>query len=216
MIRFPAAVCLAIALAGHVCTAAAVSRIEVNALMKDSAILRIDGVQVMLRSGQRSPEGVLLVSADSRGAIVEVGGQRRELNLSQRIAATFEETAANEVKIPRDNFRQYLTSVEINGRRTIALIDTGANSVAMSSTQARSMGIDYEKGAAGQVGTAGGIMRAYSVTLDKVSVGGIVVHNVHAAVIEGDYPERVLLGITYLQHVGMREENGIMYLKQKY
>jgi aspartyl protease family protein len=183
--------------------------------MKDAAILRIDSEQRMLRTGERSPEGVLLVVADPRHAIVEVEGQRRELNLSQRIAAAFEETGGTEVKIPRNNSRQYITSGEINGRRTLVLVDTGATSVALSSTQADALGINYRKGDPMYVSTAGGVKPAYNITLDRVSIGGITVNYVQAGVIEGDFPEHVLLGITYLQHVRMREEDGIMYLRSR-
>lgn len=194
----------------------AAARVEVQALMADAALLRINEQQHLLRSGQRSPEGVLLVSADPRRAVVEVDGRRSELTLSQRIAGSFAATDQAEVRIERNAQRQYLTTIEINGRRTVALVDTGATMMAISGTQARALGIDYRQGTPGRVSTAGGIRAAYGVQLDKVSVGGIAISFVPATVIEGDYPETALLGMTYLQHVGMREDNGVMYLRQKY
>lgn len=194
----------------------AAARVEVQALMADAALLRINEQQHLLRSGQRSPEGVLLVSADPRRAVVEIDGRRTELTLSQRIAGSFTATDQAEVRIERNAHRQYLTTIEINGRRTVALLDTGATSMAVSGAQARALGIDYRSGTPGQVSTAGGVFPAYRVQFEKVSVGGIAVSFVPATVIEGDYPEVVLLGMTYLQHVGMREDNGVMYLRQKY
>lgn len=179
-------------------------------------MLRIDGQQRLLRSGQRSPEGILLISADARRALVEMDGKRRELTLSQRIAGNFAETEPTEIQITRNNNHQYLTNGEINGRRLLMLIDTGANSVALSAAQARDLGIDYRRGTPSQVSTAGGVKPAWSITLDKVSIGGIAVNYVPAVVIEGDFPQTALLGITYLKHVGLREDNGIMYLRQKY
>lgn len=191
-------------------------RVEVQALMADAALLRINAEQRLLRSGQRSPEGVLLVSADPRRAVVEIDGRRSELTLSQRIAGNFAATDQAEVRIERNARRQYVTTIEINGRRTLALLDTGANTMAVSGAQARALGIDYHTGTPGQVSTAGGVHPAYGVQLEKVSVGGIAVSFVPATVIEGDYPDMVLLGMTYLQHVGMREDNGVIYLRQKY
>lgn len=197
--------------------AGAAARVEVQALMADSALLRIDGQQHMLHSGQRSPEGVLLISADPRRAVVEIDGHRTELSLSQRIAGTFAETESTEVRIERNERHQYLTTAEINGRRTLVAVDTGANTVALSGEQARALGIDYHKlGTPSRVSTAGGVRAAYALQLDKITVGGIAISYVPAMVIEGDYPEVVLLGMTYLQHVGLREDNGIMYLRQKY
>jgi len=209
-------VLLLTSVAGYSSMLLAAGSIEVQALMQEAAILRIDGAQRMLRSGQRSPEGVLLISADPRRAVVDVDGKRRELTLSQRIAGSFEENAPAEIQVARNNNHQYLTNGEINGRRILMLIDTGANSVALSAPQARGLGIDYRHGTPSQVSTAGGVKSAWSVVLDKVSVGGITVNYVPAVVIEGDFPQTALLGITYLKHVGLREDNGIMYLRQKY
>ena len=47
-------------------------------------------------------------------------------------------------------------------------------------------------------------------------MGGITAHNVQAAVIEGDYPIDVLLGMSYLRHVRMRENAGVLLLERKY
>lgn len=197
-------------------SAHAVSRVEAQALMKNSAMLRIDQSSRMLRVGERSPEGVLLVSASPREAVVEFDGKRRSLNLSNQIAGTFAEADKTEVQIRRNNKHQYITSGEINGRRVLVLVDTGANSVAMNSGQASSLGIDYRKGTPTMVGTASGVAHGYEVVLDKISIGGISASFVAATVIEGDFPAQILLGTTYLQHVGMREDGGIMYLRQKY
>ena len=60
----------------------------------------------------------------------------------------------------------------------------------------------------------------YSLTIDKavtlrsVSVGGIRVENVQATVLEGDFPSTILLGMTYLQHVDMEENNGVLSLSR--
>lgn len=197
--------------------AVSVSHVEVQALMKDAAMLRIDQSQHMLHVGERSPEGVRLVAASPREAVIEVEGQRRTLTLSNRIASNFEEPTQTEVQIARNQYQQYLTSAEINGRRVLVQVDTGANSVAMNGNEARNLGIDYQrKGTPTMVGTASGVAQGYAVVLDKVTVGGISASFVEATVIEGNFPMHVLLGTTFLQHVGMREEGGIMYLKQKF
>jgi aspartyl protease family protein len=217
MTRRFAAILLSAWLGGHCAIALALAQIEVQALMQGAAILRIDGAQRMLRSGERSPEGVLLIDADPRRAVVAIAGQRRELHLSQRIAGNFTAVAVNEVKIPRNAARQYLTTGTINGRRALVVVDTGANTVALSSSQARSLGIEFlNSGVPVRANTAGGVKNAYAVTLERVEVGGIAIDRVPATVIEGDAPEHILLGTTFLRHVGMREEDGIMYLRQKY
>lgn len=196
---------------------AEVAQVEAQALMKGSAMLRIGGQSRLLRVGERSVEGVLLVSASPREAVIDVKGQRRTLSLSNRIAGGFTEPEQAEIQIARNLNHQYLTTAQINGRQMLVLVDTGANSVAMNSAHARSLGIDYlRKGTPVRVGTAGGVVQGYGIVLDEVSIGGISARYVEATVIDSDSPAQVLLGMTYLQHVTLRERDGIMYLRQKY
>lgn len=209
------ALCVAMVVCGF-SSAFAVGSVEVQALMSDAAVLRIGNQQRMLRNGQRSPEGVLLVNADTRRAIIEIDGQRKELTLSQRISGNFVAADTSEVRIERNANAQYLTTASINGRLTTVLVDTGANTVALSGTQAAALGIAYHRGTPTQVGTASGVAKAYAVQLDSIAVGGVSVPYVPAVVIEGDFPPVTLLGMTYLQRVGMREENGALFLKQKF
>ena len=194
----------------------ALGAIEVQALMNDAALLSIGDKQRMLRNGQRSPEGVLLVNANTQRAIIEVEGKRSELKLSQRISGSFSAADTNEVRVDRNANAQYLTTASINGRLTTVLVDTGANTVAMSGRHAAALGIAYHRGTPTQVATASGVANAYSVQLDSVDVGGIAVPFVPAVVVEGDFPHFILLGMTFLQRVGMREENGALYLKQRF
>ncbi|HET8709994.1 MAG TPA: TIGR02281 family clan AA aspartic protease [Spongiibacteraceae bacterium] len=184
--------------------------------MNDAAVLRIGNQQRMLRSGQRSPEGVLLVSADNRRAIVEVDGRRKELKLSERISGNFSAADTSEVRIDRNAQAQYLTTASINGKLTTVMVDTGATMVALSGRQAAALGIDYHRGSPTRVSTASGMASAYAVQLDSVAVGDVSVPYVPAVVVEGDFPPVTLLGMTFLQRVGMREENGALYLKQKF
>jgi aspartyl protease family protein len=65
------------------------------------------------------------------------------------------------------------------------------------------------------VGTAGGNVRAWRIKLNNVKVGGLEVLGVEAAVLEGDSPTEVLLGMSYLSRVRWREENGVLQLESK-
>lgn len=185
-------------------------------LFKGGAILVIDGKRIMLKVGKRSAEGVLLVESNSKRAIVEIDGRRQTLTLSRHISSDYNEAAKTEIAIRRNEANQFITSASINGVRGKVLVDTGANTVAMSSEHARKIGLDYKKGRPGRVGTASGTVNAYSMNLQTVIVGGIQVNTVMAFVIEGSYPETILLGMTYLNHVNMRERDGILYLQEKY
>jgi aspartyl protease family protein len=53
------------------------------------------------------------------------------------------------------------------------------------------------------------------VVLKEVQVGPIRQTNVRAVITEGDYPRDVLLGMTFLQHVDISENAGLMVLTSK-
>lgn len=191
-------------------------QIEAQALFKNMAMLMVDGQQRMLKVGARSPEGVLLVAASPKLAVIEVNGLRQQLSLSKLITSNFNPASKTELAIPRTPANQYITSASINGRRVDVLVDTGATSVAMSSLHAQRIGLDYKQGTPSRVATASGIVPAYQLRLNSLSVGGIEVSSVPVSVVEGDYPTMILLGMSYLQHVNMREQNGILLLQAKY
>jgi aryl-phospho-beta-D-glucosidase BglC (GH1 family) len=62
--------------------------------------------------------------------------------------------------------------------------------------------------------TASSIIDAWMVNLQSVELGGIRVENVRATVAEGDYPSTILLGMSFLQHVEMRERDGVLSLSR--
>lgn len=177
-------------------------------------MLVIDGRQQLLRVGERSAEGVVLVSADPRQAIIEHEGQRHSLSLNRQISTVFEPPpAATEVAIPRDANKQYRTTAEINGKALPVLVDTGASSVVLSAEQAQRLGIDYLQGEPAVAATAAGERSAWRIQLKRVDVGGIVVSHIPAVVIEGAHPAVALLGMSFLQYVTMRETGGTLFLK---
>jgi aspartyl protease family protein len=189
--------------------------IEVVGLFSGTALLKIDGQQRLLKVGQ-AYSGVLLISADSRGAVVENNGQQQELKLSRTISNTYTVREKTQVTIPLNLNREYITSATINGIEIPVLVDTGANVVAMNSHQARRLNIDYKKGEPARVKTASGEEPAFRVFLNSVEVGGIRINHVQASVLEGEFPQEVLLGMSFLQHVKIEENEGLMHLIQKH
>lgn len=189
--------------------------VEVRGLFKGGAILVIDGEQHLLKAGQTSPEGIKLVAADARKAVVEIDGRRRTMLLSKKIAASFTPPQKKTTTVSRDGNNQYLVTGTINGVNTEMLVDTGATAVAMSSVTASNLGINYRNDKnRGTARTASGLVTSYQVRLDTVSVGEITIRNVPAFVNEGAYPQTVLLGMSFLRHVEMRDRGGVLVLEQ--
>ncbi len=190
--------------------------VEVKGLFGGSAILVIDGKQRLLKRGQRSPEGVLLVDATSKHAIVEIDGKRHRMGMSRRISSTYKAAETNVVRLASSEGGHYVTPARINGRAVRVMVDTGATSVAMSSADATSLGIDYKSGTPIRVSTANGLANAYQVMLSSVAVGTVKVNNVEATITVGNFPQIILLGNSYLGRLQMTQDNGVLVLESKY
>jgi aspartyl protease family protein len=191
----------------------ATPQIDLEGLMPNAAILLIDGERKMLKEGQ-THKGVTLVSAYTNTATLEVDGQQMVLGLSRKVGTNYQPPAPQLVTIQRDQMLQYRTNAQINGRQLEVLVDTGANIVAMNESHARRIGLNLEQATPARVETASGMAKAWSLNLRSVNVGGIKVNNVPATVIEGEFPNYVLLGMTYLRHVKMEENQGVMTLSR--
>ena len=189
--------------------------VVVLGLFKGAALLKVDGEQKLLKLGHRW-KGMVLLEANSKRAVVDINGERQTLTISDHIGTNFTKPEGRTVLIRRNAHSQYITTAAINGRSTAVLIDTGANMIAMSSSTANMLGVKYDKGTPGLVKTASGVVNAYSIMLDSVDVGGIRVDHVRASVLEGAFPQMVLLGTSFLQHVEMREKDGILVLVGKF
>ena len=196
----------------------AIKDIHVVALFKDRVVVMIDGKRRILSSGEASPEGVRLISADSAGAVFEYQGERLERQLDGRVrAAVKQRDTGEDVLIYRDSTGMFKTVGSINGLPVKFLVDTGASSVAMNSAQARRLGIDYHvEGDLIYVSTASDVVPAYRVKLNIVKVGSIQLRNVSGVVIESAQPADVLLGMTYLSRVEMINQGNRLILRRKY
>lgn len=197
--------------------AGAVERVHVTALFEGKAMLEIDGKRRMLSVGQTSPEGVKLVSSNSASAVLEINGEQATYRLGSRVGGRYTPPGESSVRILPDRVGMYRVQGEINGHPVRFLVDTGATLIAMNAGDARSMGIDYRlKGQPMVVNTASGQARAYRIKLDEVSVGNITVRNVEAAVVDGDSPDHVLLGMSFLGRLDLERSGSVMVLTQKY
>lgn len=191
--------------------------IVVLGLFKNKALVKIDGVQRVLKINKKSPEGIVLVFADSDTAILEVDGKQQEFKLGSEVSTNFKQKKLAEAKILPSSSGMYSTVGYINGQQVGFLVDTGATWIAMNVHQARRLGINYRFiGQRASVSTANGVVPVYRVKLNKVRVGEIELSNVDAGVLEGDSPSQVLLGNSFLNRVEMVRQGQVMILKQKF
>jgi aspartyl protease family protein len=190
--------------------------ILVLGLFKDMAIVRVDGKQYKLHSGETTPEGIKLLSADSEQALLEIEGRQEVYHLGSHISATFSAPEKAGAMIRPVN-GMYLVPGFINRQPVDFLVDTGATTIAINAKLARKLGINFRyEGEQGYSSTASGYAKIYKLKLDSVQIGDIVLNNVEAAVLEGDFPTTALLGMSFLNRVNMKHDGELLVLEKKW
>ena len=196
---------------------AEISHIEVMALFNNKAMVSINNEQHLLKVDGKNILGVRLIEASSKFAVLEVNGERSKYSLGNRVRASYADAVKKKVQIYRDGNNMFKTVGSINGYNVDFLVDTGASVVALNSALAKRLGLQYKlKGEKTIVSTASGKALAYSISLDQVKIGEIMLRNIDAVVIEGHSPNTPLLGMSYLGHLKLNNEDQYLELEEKY
>lgn len=205
-----AASCLALA-------ARADPQIRIEALFPGRAVVNIDGQRRVLEAGKPGRDGVTLLSADSRRARLQIGDEVRELGVNERVGASFSAPSRPPgltlVESPDGHF--YVDGA-INGNPVRMVVDTGASSVALSAREARRLGILFHvDGTPMTVETASGPAKAFAVRLRELRLRSIVLTDVRAMILEGDFPRVALLGQSGLERLQMTRNGALLELRQR-
>jgi aspartyl protease family protein len=193
------------------------SAVDVNVvgLFQNKAVVQINGGAARTISvGQKTAEGVTLLSVEKDSATLDIDGKRRTLKLGQQHASTSASSQAA-VTLTADSRGHFVAQGQINGGAVRLIIDTGASLVSLSAPDAQRLGIDYRKGQMVMMNTANGTAPAWRVKLDSVRVGDISVDGVDAVVMETQAMP-VLLGMSFLNRMDMRREGQILTLTKRF
>ncbi len=187
------------------------------------AMLNIDGERRVLEQGQSSPEGITLVSAGSDHAVVEINGRRETLTLDA--AAVFPGTANSEpieeqhddemVSLWEGPDGFFYADGAIDEYPVNFLLDTGATTIVISSGLARRIGLNFEGKQEEIAKTVGGSVPLVRVTLERVTVGDITLHDVAAGIFEGPATDAALLGMSFLGQVDLVRSGKQMELRKR-
>jgi aspartyl protease family protein len=192
-------------------------QINIVGLFNGKAVVMINNGKPKTLSVGQTSEGVKLIAADSKKAVLEVEGKRQELGMGQAASVTGSKASApGSVVLYSDSSGHYFADGQINGVTLKFLVDTGASVIAMNSSDARQAGIDYKKGKRIPLHTANGVIHGYQVVVNTLKLGGVVLHQVDAVVNEGDSPPVVLLGMSALNRLDMKREGITLTLTKKY
>lgn len=182
-------------------------------MLSGKAVIKVNGRSVKLTPGQTSKDGVKLLSADSESIVVQVEGKSYRYEKFSNQGTFLAEAEAEEIILERfPGGSGYWAEGRINGKDVIFMIDTGASDVVINKDQARELKIKRGNKEI-EISTVTKIETAYQVTLDTVSVGYIELQNIPAIITKHKFPPYPLLGMSFLRHVEINQENEQMTLK---
>lgn len=185
-----------------------------GSLGASKALLLIDGQPQTLAVGA-SARGVTLRRLGDGEAEVEIGGRKLLLLLGaspSRLGVDGATPPSNTaIVLAMGPGGHFSAQGMINGKGVNFLVDTGATTVAMSQSEAKRIGLDWQRGRPGLTQTANGPVPVYAINLSSVRIGAVEVANVAAVVLPSDMPV-VLLGNSFLSRFSMRRDNDVMRL----
>ena len=188
--------------------------VTVVGLSANKAVVVIDRAGPRtISAGQKTAEGVTLLSVAGETATFEIDGVRRVLRMGQHYAST--PSSAAQVILKASDGGHFVASGQVNGGALRFMVDTGASVVAIPAADARRLGIDYLSAPRAQAHTANGVVSTYSVKLDTVTVGSITLHNVEAMVLESSMP-MALLGMSFLGRTNLNREGELLTLTKRF
>ena len=105
------------------------TQVQVVGLFPNAAVLLVDGQRKLVRAGQVGPGGVKVISADSKGAVLEVDGVQRSYAMTREYnQAGSSEPQKAQLSISRGAGNHYWVAGSIEGHPVQFLVDTGATS----------------------------------------------------------------------------------------
>ena len=193
------------------------AEVNVIGLFPGKAVVVINGAPPRTLSvGQKTPEGVTLLSADSRAATFDVDGKREVIGLGQAIETPAISGNRQSVTFASDASGHFSVDGQVNGGTVRFLVDTGATLVTLPGAEALRLGIDFKRGQPAVSQTANGRVLVYRVRLDTVSVGGMILNGVDAAVHDSPGLDMALLGMSFLNRTEIRREGANLTLTKRY
>ena len=157
-------------------------------------------------SGFACVVGFVLVFAYTYRDDLRTVGERVMAQLAPGRAAMRGERA---VEIVRGRGGDFQVAAQVNGTRVAMALDTGASAVVLTQEAAKAAGLPLELlSYTVQVDTANGRARAASVTLDRLTVGGIVERSVPALIAQAGQLRTSLLGMSFLNRLESWEVRG--------
>ena len=196
-------------------------KVQLVATGNGRAIVQVNGERMVLTEGETGPGEVMLVSADTEEATLEISGRTYVLRTDDVVAPILEEDYTpppednGPVVLWADSSGSFYADGTVDGTPIKFLVDTGADLVTFSRTHAEELGLRYERGQPGFASTASGITPLMTLKVERIGIGHITLYDVPVSVILGGFPERPLLGSSALNQLDMNRSGNRMELTKR-
>jgi aspartyl protease family protein len=191
--------------------------VALSGVLGSKALVVIDGSPPKALGVGDVHLGVKMLSVGSDQAVVEIKGQRSTVRVGEApvsVGARRDTTSSNKIVLPLGSGGHFMAQGSINGKPIQFMVDTGATSIAMGISDAKRIGIDYQKGQLIRMGTANGVAQGWRVKLSSVRIGDVEVFEVDAVV--GPEMPFALLGNSFLSRFSMNRTSDQMVLERRY
>jgi len=184
-------------------------------IMGSKAMLMINGGEPQAVPVGQTVDGVKVLSIQGDQATIEVGGKKRPLRVGQHAIGVGNGDGSDKIIMTADVQGHFFTTGNINGTSVRFLVDTGASMIALGATDARRIGLDFNRGQKALTNTANGQVVVSKVQLDTVRIAGVTLHNVDALIHQNEMPI-ALLGMSFLNRMEMQRDGSTMTLKKRF
>ncbi|HMM90540.1 TIGR02281 family clan AA aspartic protease [Bradyrhizobium sp.] len=148
---------------------------------------------------------VIAMLAGTAGAVVAYGDPAKIARAGNTVAKMLRQHSLEPppaVQIARGKAGEFALHARINGVKAPMVIDTGATSVVLTWETAKAIGLPIEMLEYNvELETAGGHTKAARLTIDRLSVGGLVEKSVPALVVPRGQLRTNLLGMSFLDRL---------------
>jgi aspartyl protease family protein len=184
-------------------------------VMGSKAMLMVNGGEPQAVAIGQSLDGVKVVSVNGDQVVIEIGGKKRPLRVGQHAIGAPATDGSGRIIMTADAQGHFYTTGNINGTSVRFLVDTGATMISLGASDARRIGLDFNRGQKGMSQTANGQTMVSKIQLDTVRIGDVTLHNVDAVVHQTDMP-MALLGMSFLNRMEMQRDGNTMTLKKRF
>jgi aspartyl protease family protein len=189
--------------------------VALTGVLGQRALLVVDGAGPRSVAIGETWRGVKLLALQGEQAELEVGGRRSSVRLGASPVNMAGAAANKRIVLQADGRGHFMGQGRINGQLVQFMVDTGASTVALDTTEAERLGLDFRKGRQARVSTANGSTQVWVVRLASLRIGDTELNDIEAAVVPQPMPY-VLLGNNVLARFQMSRGPQQMVLEQRY